>query len=75
MSLFKKPKKHIQRRVFGSNEDDETTDNNGMEISADEKMETQPITKVRKKERKDKDKALPKQTLLSFGDEGICFDS
>lgn len=69
MSLFKKPKKHIQRRVFGSNEDDETTENNGMEINADERMETQPITNVKKKERKDKDKAQPKQTLLSFGDE------
>lgn len=74
MSLFKKPKKHIQRRVFGSNEDDEGGEhNNGMGIDEDEKMDIQPVTKVKKKEKKDKDRPQTKQTLLSFGDEGKPF--
>lgn len=73
MSLFKKPKKHIQRRVFGSNEDDEGEHNNGMGIDEDEKIDIQPVIKVKKKEKKDKDRPQTKQTLLSFGDEGKSF--
>lgn len=66
MSLFRKPKKHIQRRVFSANEDEEGCEQR-MDVDEDEKSNMH-FTQKAKKDKKDKTKA--KQTLLSFDDEG-----
>lgn len=67
MSLFRKPKKHIQRRVFSSLEDDEVAEHR-MEVDEEENTNTQPVAKIKKHEKKER--IQTKQTLLSFGDEG-----
>lgn len=66
MSLFRKPKKHIQRRVFSANEEDDGVEKIDMD---DDKPIIQP--KIKKTEKKEKTQT--KQTLLSFGDEGLIF--
>lgn len=59
MSLFRKPKKNIQRRVFSGKDEEE-----------DEPMrlDMQPTEKEQKKERKES-KSKKQTTLLSFDDE------
>lgn len=65
MSLFKKPKKNIQRRVFTENDDDDE----------DEPMEVRDIPPVEKKPKKKDKPTKSKQTLLSFDaeEEGEVF--
>ncbi|CAH1183754.1 unnamed protein product [Phaedon cochleariae] len=65
MSLFKKPKKTIQRRVFTEHEDDEEESMDFQEITA------APVEKKLKK----KDKLSKPQTILSFDaeEEGEVF--
>lgn len=65
MSLFRKPKKQIQRRVFSSVEDDENGDE---KMDIDIKPNTPPAPRIKKSEKKEK--SQNKQTLLSFDDEG-----
>lgn len=76
--VFRKPKKNIQRRVFGSGEDEENREENGMEtepiydISSNNKNLNRSESKSVKKDRKEKtEKTKPKQALLSFDDEGM----
>ncbi|CAG9863520.1 unnamed protein product [Phyllotreta striolata] len=59
MSLFRKPKKTIQRRVFTENNDDEDDET---------PMDVQETVRTEKKSKK-KDKSSKKQALLSFDDE------
>jgi len=59
MSLFKKPKKIAQRRIFTS-EDGENNDNDEL---------TTTDNKDKKKDKREKEKPK-KPSLLSFGDEG-----
>lgn len=67
-SLFRKPKKTIQRRVFscGDGEDEEMNVDNSDKFKSSEKD--------RKSDKKNKeDGKLPKKnSLLSFDDEGVC---
>ena len=58
MSLFRKPKKTIQRRVFTENDDEE--DNEPMEV------DEQPCTDREHKKKEGKTKHKQKQPLLSF---------
>uniref|UniRef100_A0A1B0DGY9 Uncharacterized protein n=1 Tax=Phlebotomus papatasi TaxID=29031 RepID=A0A1B0DGY9_PHLPP len=80
MSLFRKPKKPIQRRVFGSYEDDENDpENNGdsfcvkKESNSDKNISSNDHSSHPKKHKKDKDKSkdrgAAKPTLLSFDEE------
>lgn len=79
MSIFRKPKKNIQRRVFSTIEDEEESDNKessentiNMEVgnseSANELMEID-ISKKKKHKCKNKTKDAGR-TLLSFDDDG-----
>jgi hypothetical protein len=72
MSLFKKPKKPVQLRLFTSEVD-------SMEVDENEKADEEVKSKKKNKKEKDKDKdksSKPsKSSLLSFGDEGIRFVS
>lgn len=85
MSLFRRPKKPMQRRVFGADDDDSADDTkNGGGSSHDQSTAKQstddvidvdaaPATKERrsdKKPSKDATKINKKPSLLSFGDEG-----
>ncbi|KAG5680373.1 hypothetical protein PVAND_009882 [Polypedilum vanderplanki] len=72
MSLFKKPKKPIQRRVFSSENDFDNSEK--MDIEEDNSKDSfkDDAVKEKKKDKKDKDKSSSKSTkssLLSFGDE------
>jgi hypothetical protein len=69
MSLFKKPKKNIRRRVIGSIDDEEGGDENekGVEVEEDENI-IQPQVNITTKI-KDKKKEMRKQTVLSFEEE------
>jgi hypothetical protein len=69
MSLFKKPKKNIRRRVIGSIEDEEGGDENEkrMEVEEEENI-VQPQANITTKI-KDKKKERRKQTILSFEEE------
>lgn len=83
MSLFRRPKKPMARRVFGANSDDEIDGSNGdntppsrggdddsMDVDAD--LPTAPTSKERRSEKKatrDVDKPK-KNSLLSFDDDG-----
>lgn len=63
MSLFKKPKKNIQRRAFSDfteNRDEAARQDN------EDDVEMQEIPKAKPREAKPE---KPKKTLLSFGDE------
>lgn len=64
MSFFKKPKKNIRRRPFGSNENDESAEENGSHMDVDD--EEQSMAQIREKIAKAKKKEQRKQTLLSF---------
>jgi hypothetical protein len=69
MSLFKKPKKNIRRRVIGSIEDEEGGDENEKKIEVeDEENSAQPQASIAMKI-KDKKKERRKQTVLSFEEE------
>lgn len=70
MSLFKKPKKPVQLRLFTSEVD-------SMEVDENEKAdeEAKPKKKDKKEKEKDKSSKPSKSSLLSFGDEGIRFAS
>lgn len=85
MSLFRRPKKPIQRRVFSSYDDDsaEGDDNKDGFVEKMDIVEAPPPPSFRSKEKKSEkkprsdgggdktEKQQPKQTsLLSFGDEG-----
>lgn len=63
MSLFKKPKKALQKnaRIF-------TSEIELMDVEDEEQRETE--NKQKKKDKKDKSSKPPKKSLLSF-DEGI----
>jgi hypothetical protein len=65
MSLFKKPKKPVQLRLFSSELEN-------MEIDENEKAEADAKPKKKDKKEKDKSSKTTKSSLLSFGDEGIC---
>lgn len=70
MSLFRKPKKRIQRRVvFGC--DDDEDDQNGDAMEVEQVAPTPPPPPIiRMKEKKDKDKSKVKtKAVLSFEDE------
>jgi hypothetical protein len=69
MSLFKKPKKPVQLRLFTSEEVD------SMEVDENEKADEEVKLKKKDKREKDKSSKPSKSSLLSFGDEGIwvCF--
>jgi hypothetical protein len=69
MSLFKKPKKNIRRRVIGNIEDEEGSDENNtkMEVEEEENI-AQPQANITTKI-KDKQKERRKQTVLSFEEE------
>jgi hypothetical protein len=69
MSLFKKPKKNIRRRVIGTIEDEEGKDENDakMEVEEEETI-AQPQANITTKI-KDKKKERRKQTVLSFQEE------
>jgi hypothetical protein len=69
MSLFKKPKKNIRRRVIGNIEDEEGSDDNDtkMEVEEEETI-AQPQANITTKV-KDKKKERRKQTVLSFEEE------
>lgn len=64
MSLFKKPKKPVQLRLFTSE---------AMEVDENEKADEEAKLKKKDKKSKDKDKSSKpsKSSLLSFGDEGL----
>lgn len=64
MSFFKKPKKNIRRRPFGSNENDESAEENGSHMDVDD--EEQSMAQIREKIAKAKKKEQRTQTLLSF---------
>lgn len=60
MSLFKKPKKTMQRRVFSA-----------MDEEQDERMDVDEMPQSKEKKRdKNHDKDKKSALLLSFGDEG-----
>lgn len=68
--MFRKPKKHIQRRVFSSHEDDEVAEHK-MTVAEEDRTNAQSnLSKVKRNDKKDRSQS--KQTLLSFGDEGKC---
>lgn len=67
MSFFKKPKKNIRRRPFGSNENDESAEEHGSHMDVDD--EEQSMAQIREKIAKAKKKEQRKQTLLSFEEE------
>lgn len=70
MSLFRKPKKRMQMRSL-ANDDDEELNGGGDLMDVDENMpQAPPAPSLRPKKDQVKDKTKPKQTLLSFGDEG-----
>lgn len=82
MSLFRRPKKPIQRRVFSSYGDDGDDDGNNDGGGGGDQMDTDEITmpvvssRSKKAERPKETSAekLPKKTsLLSFDDEGNLF--
>lgn len=88
MSLFRKPKKPIQRRVFSSYDEDENhenndisthDDNNKMVMDVDDVVENKlTSTKEKKKDKKIKEntsnnKFNNKMSLLSFDDEGNLY--
>ena len=65
MSFFKKPKKNIRRRPFGTAENDESAEENGEHMDVDEEEES--MAQIRQKIAKAKKKSEQrKQTLLSF---------
>lgn len=65
MSFFKKPKKNIRRRPFGTGEHEESADENGEQMDVDD--EEQSMAQIREKLAKAKKKSEQrKQTLLSF---------
>lgn len=70
MSLFRKPKKPIQRRVFSYGEEHGEDEDMSVDVSERHKSSE----KDRKSERKSKDeeKSIKKNSLLSFDDEGVC---
>lgn len=78
MSLFRRPKKPMQRRVFGANSDDDIDGNNGdvgLAKGDDDSMDVDaaPSFKERRSEKKplrDVDKPK-KNSLLSFDDDGM----
>lgn len=71
MSLFRKPKKHIQRRVFSSQEDDEVSEQKMEVDDSEDKTNVQTNnSKVKRNGKKERSQIQNKQTLLSFGDEG-----
>jgi hypothetical protein len=63
MSLFKKPKKALQKnvRIFSSE----------IELMDDEEEQHHEIKQKKKKDKKEN--SIQKSSLLSFGDEGILF--
>jgi hypothetical protein len=65
MSLFKKPKKSLQKnaRIFSSEIEQMDTEEDHLDED----------TKTKKKDKKDKSVKPAKSSLLSFGDEGIWF--
>ncbi|XP_071444852.1 PAX3- and PAX7-binding protein 1 [Hetaerina americana] len=81
MSLFKKPKKNIRRRIVGENDDEEENENaeKSNEGKPVEENSTAPISKVTGKIKEKKKEKHRKQTLLSFeedlneGDDGEVF--
>ncbi|XP_069680870.1 PAX3- and PAX7-binding protein 1 [Periplaneta americana] len=69
MSLFKKPKKNIRRRVIGSIDDEDGGDENDKKMEVEEEeISTQPQVNITTKV-KDKKKERRKQTVLSFEEE------
>lgn len=69
MSLFKKPKKNIRRRVIGNIEDEEGNEENDIKVDVeDEEIIAQPQPNITTKI-KDKKKERRKQTVLSFEEE------
>ncbi|KAG8230485.1 hypothetical protein J437_LFUL013527, partial [Ladona fulva] len=81
MSLFKKPKKNIRRRVVGENDDEEESENLDKTAegkSSEDSLQSQISKNTDKKKDKKKEKQR-KQTLLSFeedlneGDDGEVF--
>lgn len=76
MSMFRKPKKPIQRRVFSGYSDEEDVENSNQidamdtEDSNDLKLESR--SKNRKKDKSHKEKSTTKSSsLLSFDDDGM----
>lgn len=69
MSLFKKPKKNIRRRVIGNIEDEEGNEENDIKVDVEEEeIIAQPQPNITTKI-KDKKKERRKQTVLSFEEE------
>lgn len=69
MSLFKKPKKALQKnaRIF-------TSEFELMEVAEDDGEKREAVAdKQKKKDKKEKTSKSQKSSLLSFGDEGIRF--
>ncbi|XP_046404390.1 PAX3- and PAX7-binding protein 1 [Ischnura elegans] len=81
MSLFKKPKKNIRRRIVGENDDDDENENTdkGSEGKSSEDNTSAQVSKVPGKIKEKKKEKQRKQTLLSFeedlneGDDGEVF--
>ena len=70
MSMFRKPKKPIQRRVFSRYDEDEENSDTKMDTD----QEPVPNRKEKKTDKKIKDnEKLKKPSLLSFDDEGSLF--
>lgn len=67
MSLFKKPKKTIQRRVFSYG--DEHGEDDEMDVDSTDRHNRERERKSEKKAKED-GKSLKKNSLLSFDDEG-----
>lgn len=78
MSLFRRPKKPMQRRVISSY-DDEPTEDDDDNGGPDEKMDIDqapPAPSFRNKDKKKRVEPIDKpkkSSLLSFGDEGMQF--
>lgn len=74
MSLFRRPKKPMQRRVFGA-DDDDSADDASREQATNDAMDVDvvPVVKERRSEKKsskDAGRSNKQTSLLSFGDEG-----
>lgn len=64
MSMFKKPKKPVQLRIFSSEVEN-------MDVDDDRAADGETKFKKRDKKDKEREKKPQKSSLLSFGDEGI----
>lgn len=85
MSLFRRPKKPMQRRVFGADDEDDCAESNGgsdkKPIDNDTMNVDTSLPAILKERRGDKksnrnaEKSTSKKTtsLLSFDDEGILY--